>query len=366
MDALMQLPLNKDGFKRVSTKKGDYVVIPQKKDGTTFLTKQIQVMLEKGKNFVLIVHGRTRSGKSLAALRLAMEVDPNFKIERNVIFTAKEFMDLLKNPNLKTGAVILWDEIGTGKSMSSRNWYSILNKSVNYVLQTWGHRNLMLILTVPDISFVDSQTRKLCNARMETKGIHYHRGVTKARLLYTSPMGRDNIKTVKPRYNIFGKNKQHKGKFVVEFLEIKKPGAAIVNRYKKVKEKFTSKLNSEIQAELSQLQEKEQKEMNKSLSGDELIEIGWKKLKDEITLSHRGQKRMLRDYIIRSKMNIGSEKARWLKDKILHKANKECYPDFTEELERRKLKKKAAKEKKKQKKTKSKIDELDLIREKSS
>lgn len=314
--------------RRVGT--SEFLVIGDEDNETAPLIQTIRRKLNRGKNFVIMITGRTRSGKSLSGVKLAREIDPTFKVDERVVFKAKEFMELLENEEMEAGSVILWDEVGTGKSMSSRDWYSVLNKSVNYVLQTWGHRSLCLILTVPDKSMVDSQTRKLVNAHIKTKRIIRDRNVTRAKFHYTSAMDDkgNNIKKVMPRY----KNYEGLGRIRTQYIEIKKPTARVVNKYKKIKEEFTKELNKDVHADIEELEQEEEKKESKKLDDDEIVEKYWDDLKDEIRYS-KSVGRTIKQYIIRKKCNVTAQRANYLKDKFIEKSKEEGYPEFEEEKE---------------------------------
>lgn len=119
-------------------------------------------------NFLCAITGPTGSGKTYSALKIAESLDPDFTIE-NVAFTAKEFMTCINNPKMKSGSVIIFDEAGV--ALSSRSWQSVQNKLLNYVLQTFRHRNYIVIFTAPHMGFVDAASRKLLHCYMETTGI---------------------------------------------------------------------------------------------------------------------------------------------------------------------------------------------------
>ncbi len=108
-------------------------------------------------NAICIWVGPTGSGKSYSALRMAELVDPDFALSR-IVFRPLDFLDLI-NQDLPKASVILWDEMGLG--MPAREWNSLFNKSIGYVLQSFRFRNLCLFMTVPDQGFIDSQARRL-------------------------------------------------------------------------------------------------------------------------------------------------------------------------------------------------------------
>lgn len=109
----------------------------------------------------LVTHN---SGKSYSALELARDIDPYFSTDR-VVFKAEDFIRMSKS-GLPPGSVIIWDEVGVG--MSAREWYSIQNKVVSYVLETFRRDNLILIMTTPNIGFIDKKVRALLHGFAET------------------------------------------------------------------------------------------------------------------------------------------------------------------------------------------------------
>jgi hypothetical protein len=283
--------------------------------------------LLRGENYVGIVTGKTRSGKSMSALRLCMEIDPNFTID-NVIFSTREFMELLHSGQLKRGSMILWDEAGVG--IATRDWYSTLNKSLNYVLQTWGHQNIGLILTVPDFSMIDSQTRRLVNMHFKTIKLIRSKNMARLKPYLLSPMEKAETKKVRPRYDISGK------KLDIEYIEIKKPPTKMVNKYLKKKESFTAKLNADVLFDIQQMDRAKQQELTKTVTDEELIKQAWEELKDDIFI--KGGKRRLNVYLVKKKLGLTMTRAFYILEQIMEKAKNENYPsldseDFSKDLE---------------------------------
>ena len=97
------------------------------------------------------------SGKSYAAIKLAETMDKSFGVNR-IVFTAEDFIALLKKDDLAKGSVVIWDEVGVG--LNSKQWFSMFNKVVNWVLQVFRRRNLIVLFTTPDAKFIDSDTRR--------------------------------------------------------------------------------------------------------------------------------------------------------------------------------------------------------------
>ena len=131
-----------------------------------YLTGYIKSRVAKNQNFVMLYVGQTGTGKSYAAMSLAEELDPEFDISR-IVFSADEFIDVLNNDDILTrGSVIIWDEAGVG--MPAREWYSISNKVISYVVQTFRVKGYVLIMTTPSLKYIDSQIRALFHGIAET------------------------------------------------------------------------------------------------------------------------------------------------------------------------------------------------------
>ena len=139
------------------------------KQGQNPIVQYVHRRIARNQNFLGVVYGPTGSGKSFLAMRLAEKLDPDFNIDR-LVFTVQDLMNVLDG-GLKSGSVIIFDEAGTG--LSARDWYSAQNKFMNYILQTFRQDNIILLLTVPDITFIDSNVRKLLHATIKTNNINY-------------------------------------------------------------------------------------------------------------------------------------------------------------------------------------------------
>ena len=86
-------------------------------------------------------------GKSTTALALAMRLDPNFSVDRNVAFTVEQWFE--KSTTLPRGSVIVGDELGTQKFGSSHKWQSADNQDFADIIQTGrtdGHINIFTTL----------------------------------------------------------------------------------------------------------------------------------------------------------------------------------------------------------------------------
>lgn len=191
---------------------------------------------ERNQNFLCLIVGATGSGKTYASLKLCEALDPSFNISR-VAFTPTEFMALVNDyEKVKNGSAIIFDEFGV--SMSSRDSMSKVNKLLSYCVQTFRNRNLIVIFTVPSMSFIDKHVRSMIHALFVTSRI---RRVSKEVIL-------------KPH---FVKVNQYTGDYTLPYLTndegqkisvmaVSEPSKQLIDDYEIKKISFTKKLNKDI------------------------------------------------------------------------------------------------------------------------
>lgn len=197
-------------------------------------------LLNKNKNWLCVIVGQTGSGKSYSALRLAEAIDPNFNIKQ-IGFKAKEFMNIINSGETSRGSIVVFDEAGVG--MSSREWYTISNKMLGFILQTFRRDNIGVIFTVPSFSFIDSQARQLIHNFIQTMGINYQAKtcITKLHRVETNPrFGKVYMKY----YRYFD------GEIIkkVHPFYIGMPSKKLIEDYEEIKGKFADKLKKEVGA----------------------------------------------------------------------------------------------------------------------
>lgn len=135
---------------------------------------------KKDKNVLIFVCGETGSCKSGSALRKSIELDRDvhnncrfylssdpFNEKNRVVTSAQAFVKLISS-NLPKGSCIVWDEIGV--DADNREYFSLKNRLVKKVFQTFRSLNLIVFMTVPDFHSVDIGVRKLIHAYIEMGG----------------------------------------------------------------------------------------------------------------------------------------------------------------------------------------------------
>ena len=206
------------------------------------MIKYIEKRIKNNKNFLVTITGPTGSGKSWTALSIAEQLNEDFNIKR-VIFKAEKLMEIVNSEEFKKrkGLVIVWDEAGI--DLSNRNWQSVTNRMLNFLLQTFRHKNFILIFTAPYHDFLDVASRKLFHADFETVKINKKKGTCtiKPKLLQYNPSRkqwyRKYLRVLVPGI----------GTKKIKRWKIKKPSLKLRRAYENKKSIFTGYLNRNIQ-----------------------------------------------------------------------------------------------------------------------
>jgi nicotinamide riboside kinase len=141
----------------------------------------------KHQNVLILIVGDPGTGKSLVALKIAQRLDPTFTMENireRVVVEPEQFSQLIAedgDSKLEPGAAVIIDEAGAA-ALGARDWYSIGNKMISRILQTFRYRQIILIMTVPNMSFIDIHGRKLINYLIETNKVDFENLRTEARV----------------------------------------------------------------------------------------------------------------------------------------------------------------------------------------
>lgn len=220
----------------------DYVVkMPNRKlnGWPSYIKKRIG----ENKNFIAFIGGPTGSGKTYSGLKICEMLDEKFNEDR-IVFSGLELMQLLNNGNLKSGSCILFEEAGV--AMSNRNWYSSLNKMLNYLMQTFRHRNIVLIFTSPYMDFIDAGTRKLIHAELMTDGIDYDKKTCRLKPMLIQYNSRYN-----KYYYKYLKMITSEGLVKIKRWSVGLATPELINAYEVKKRQFTDRLNEDILKQLS-------------------------------------------------------------------------------------------------------------------
>ncbi len=143
----------------------DHTPMERITDGEKWLVEEIRKSVYDLKlNRVITAVGPPGSGKSWTGIRIGQLVDDSFDINR-IIFPGIEYVKAFANPDLSIGSFLLWDDAGLGAP--AREFWSILNRCIGFIAQSSRFRRIILWITLPDKSFLDSQPRKLVDIHLE-------------------------------------------------------------------------------------------------------------------------------------------------------------------------------------------------------
>lgn len=258
-------------------------------------------LIERNMHRVIMFVGAGGSGKSWAALRIAYEIDPKFKID-NVVFNYDQFLKLVNSDRLRAGSVMIWDEVGTG--VSTRNFYTEQNKAISNIFQIIRHRNLAIIFTAPDLKFLDSHPRSMLSNIVEMKNINRNNGYSEVRWTKLDRnIGLNTTYAKLPKARVDGRPVSS------SILRVKRPPARLVNSYEQRAADYKHGLTT--REELKQEKRQEDNEKN-SLSISELVKrvlinVG------AVTKTFRNGRTMIVSRLIEAHYNIGGRKANQVK-----------------------------------------------------
>lgn len=247
--------------------------------------------IKKNKNFLGFISGQTGSGKSYASLSIGEMVDPEFHVGR-IVFGGRELMDLINSGELKKGSCIIFEE--TGVEMNNRNWASITNKMLNYLLQTFRHRNFIMIMNSPYMDFVDAGTRKLFHAEMTTTGINFTKKTCRLKpvlIQYNSRIQKFYYK----RLRVIMKE----GVVPIDFWNVPKPSKELVKQYEIKKTAYTDDLNRRILEEF----DREDRKLMKNLQLSEIQKHTLDLLKEGMNASQIAEVRGVNRHVVKSTIN---------------------------------------------------------------
>jgi len=212
----------------------------------------IRARLENNKNALIAIIGETGSGKSYTALRLAELIDDDFNVAEKVCFRPVEFVKAVQKA--RKHSVIVFDEAGVG--IPAREWWSIQNRLLDYVIQTFRFKNLCVIFTMPNLNFIDEHARLLFHYVLETQFIDYE-----AETVVLKPFKVTTYSRTRKTYFVYPRVKN----VVLTRLVVSKPSERVVREYEVKKERYLNELYNEITETLESKVEKETRSIDEEI-----------------------------------------------------------------------------------------------------
>jgi len=240
------------------------------------------------------------SGKSYSALSEADIIcERGLDVARCLAFDATQFMEKIVNKDiLQKGDIMIFDEAGVG--MSSREWYSVQNKLLGSVLQTFRNLNIGVIFTTPNLGFIDVQARKLFHNYFET--VYIDTRESKAYLsVYDIQHNSRYDKTFYKRPKIMNNYGRQE---TLKYIGVPKPRPEIIKEYERLKGEYTTKLNERVLKELTK-----EKISNMDKNHREDIQIKDTIIKNpEEFIKRRAGREFIDEHLISAKYGVGSKR----------------------------------------------------------
>lgn len=199
------------------------------------LDTTIRYRMDHRQNCIIIIVGQQRSGKTYAGLQLCEMYDPKFNKDQ-ICLGMKPFMKIVRSR--RRNRWVLFDEVGV--EFDNYMWFSIPNRVLKYVAETYASRGLHLVMTLPHLSGLLKQTRVLSHfiIRMYYPGAGMLVGI-----------GTDFI-----RPKVYYKHLQK--------LIFGMPSDKIVKEYEKIKDDFLSQKAIDWSKELGLIDDPKKKRMH--------------------------------------------------------------------------------------------------------
>ncbi len=275
------------------------------KEGKNALADAIKnEVFRERRNYAVIVTGLTQTRKSTIALGLAYAIDPEFQMETQLGMIQSETCLKVLNQALDRGSVILLDEFEVGAY--HRQWYSFLNRALNFIMATHGHKGCVVIVTTPHFDYIDSDTQKLFDMIIKVvKKSDNTKSVIAEVKTQEWNQEQKQFYYQKPRVQYPNKTIE-----VADFLRLHYASQDVLDRYFTIANSSKIQLANELRAHNTKIKADELKRGVFSPDGyvEKIVKEPEKFIKE-----YRGRKYVSVDYILNSFRGIGGRRANQIK-----------------------------------------------------
>jgi len=234
-----------------------YQSVDERKILLTYLKSIYQSVHYMKYNFLGITTGKHRVGKSVDTVLICSILDKTFypNLEDRVVYFPEQFMKALKDLAKKNivGGAIVWDEAGVG--IPARSWYDMSNKSINFVTQVMGYLRPIIYFVTQDMTYIDSQPRKLFHSFYECyRNSSDHNFIKPFNLYYDKKSGK--IYYNYPRINrviedVIGTTVKLKR------IKVQKPPTELIDRYEQHSFDFKDRIMAQMEERISRFDTEE-------------------------------------------------------------------------------------------------------------
>ena len=231
--------------------------------------------LKENRTELVCIVGDTGTGKSYIGLQYANEVEKRFNrtfTADHVVFNTLDFMKLVNSDSLPKGSVILYDDAGLG--ISSKQWWEEEVKVFGRVIQSYRYKQIITVITVPDISFIVKEARVLLSLLLQTdprvQGIVYPKLPIKPR---NYSLERSRVYYGFPRVIYNGV------KYKIDMLKFDLPPSNLIADYEAKKESHIRAYYAGFEKELEKREKKRNLGHKKNMSPNQLANLKQNKIR---------------------------------------------------------------------------------------
>lgn len=203
----------------------------------------LRMRIRLNKNNLCVITGETGSGKSLAALDMAVKLDPKFTVDE-IVFRVGDFLSKVRT--LEKGRVLIFDEAAV--DFDSRRSMSKQNINLSNILKIFRYLNLNVIFTLPNLEMLDINARRLMSHHIVMAGIDRKTKISYAHLFLV-----DSHKSisggVKTYFPIITLPNQGGLTFQVDPVGFELPPAELMRAYQERKDRYVNSLFDQMTRE---------------------------------------------------------------------------------------------------------------------
>ncbi|HEC76044.1 MAG TPA: hypothetical protein ENI33_02150 [Thermoplasmatales archaeon] len=117
--------------------------------------KYINKVRQQDEDFIMLVTGQTRSGKSTLAIEIALHIDITFEMEKQILFDMK---DLGRKIYEDKGKVYILDEAIF--DAFNREAMSMMNRWLIKIFTVCAERNHVILMLIPKVKWLDKPVKE--------------------------------------------------------------------------------------------------------------------------------------------------------------------------------------------------------------
>ena len=240
-DLTSKISKSKKGYKRLAYYFSKFPLAKKYYKLNPFIRVLYNVIFGTDSDMSIAIVGGKGKGKSITALIIGiMLMWDKFRMSR-IIYSKEQFRDLVTKS--RRGEVIILDETGTQKGVSSLDWFSPESKDVVDLVQVCRTKHLVIIFNSPRSKFINNRIRDMFNCTIEMIHADAKKGYSIGKPMMTHVLGNSKSNDIFEyliRFYVKGK------KYVLEKIKFPKPPDTLIDLYYKRRKEFTDSLYKEM------------------------------------------------------------------------------------------------------------------------